>query len=351
MSKRFTDTLKWDKEWFQELNPKLKCLWLYICDNADNAGVWERNFKLASFIIGEKVCEQDFEAFGDRVTILENGKYWIVNFIDFQYGELSKECRPHLKIFESLNKNGIEYHPDQNSVRRSRSGHVSEGKRDTIYHREGGRCLYCLSTEKLEPDHIIPRSKGGSDEIWNLVTSCKKCNALRQNKDIHIFISSNPRKTDIQRVLDTLSLRVAETLQETEKETDKEVDKETDKAIPVADGLSEKIYLAYPRKEGRGEAIKAIQKALKKIEFNDLLDAVTVYAKSHVGWIPSDRQFIPHPATWFNQERWKDDRTLWGNRSNGHKETVQEIRERKKQGEYPESIKPPIFDPTKNGYQ
>lgn len=61
------------------------------------------------------------------------------------------------------------------------------------------------------------------------------------------------------------------------------------------------------------------------------------------------------PSTLFNAEKFA---AYYGMRdatapprSNGHKETVQEIRERKKQGEYPESIKPPIFDPTKNGYQ
>lgn len=226
--KRFTDTLKWDKAWFQELDPVAKCFWMYICDQADNAGVWEPNFKLASFIIGGDVNKEFLIVFGDRITELENGKFWLPNFIEFQYGELSKDCRPHLKIFESLNKNGIDYHVDQNLVRRSRTGHISQGKRQSIYARDGAKCVYCSSEIDLEPDHILPRSKGGSDEIDNLLTACKKCNSLRQNRPIHEFIStlSDSRKQAINRLLNTLSKlsnRLFNNLQEEETEKDKEV--------------------------------------------------------------------------------------------------------------------------------
>ena len=68
------------------------------------------------------------------------------------------------------------------------------------------------------------------------------------------------------------------------------------------------IYAAYPRKVGRGAAIKAISKALKIVPFDELLEAVEMYARSRDG---QERQFTPHPSTWFNQERWTDDRSEW----------------------------------------
>lgn len=43
-------------------------------------------------------------------------------------------------------------------------------------------CVYC-GREANEADHIIPKSKGGKDELNNLVAACKKCNAGLGNKD------------------------------------------------------------------------------------------------------------------------------------------------------------------------
>ena len=71
------------------------------------------------------------------------------------------------------------------------------------------------------------------------------------------------------------------------------------------------LYKAYPRKVARGAALNAIKKALMSkdsIGFDALMDAVQEYAKAKKG---QDRQYIPHPSTWFNQERWDDDRDEW----------------------------------------
>jgi hypothetical protein len=45
-------------------------------------------------------------------------------------------------------------------------------------------CIYCGSKTHLSYDHIIPKSKGGPDNIHNQVLSCKKCNSSKGNKDI-----------------------------------------------------------------------------------------------------------------------------------------------------------------------
>lgn len=75
-------------------------------------------------------------------------------------------------------------------------------------------------------------------------------------------------------------------------------------------GESERLYEAYPRKEGRAVALKAIAKALKKETFEKLMEAVTEYAKAKAK-AGADPQYIPHPATWFNEERYHDDRSNW----------------------------------------
>ena len=78
--------------------------------------------------------------------------------------------------------------------------------------------------------------------------------------------------------------------------------------------LIETIYEAYPKKVGKAKALTAIKVALKKIAFDDLLGAVREYAECRAG---PDQQFTPYPATWFNQERWKDDRKEWKSDSGG----------------------------------
>lgn len=78
--------------------------------------------------------------------------------------------------------------------------------------------------------------------------------------------------------------------------------------VPTA----EQIYQAYPRKTAKPAAIAAIQKALTKKSAAHLFERTTAYAKTQV----AGDQFTPHPATWFNQERYDDDPREW-NRKNG----------------------------------
>lgn len=229
--KRFTATEKWAKEWYQSLSPTMKCLWQYICDNVDAAGVWETNFGLAGFLIGVKVKEADLQAFGDRIEKLASGKFWLPGFIPFQYGKLSTECRPHLKIFEALNKHGIEYHDGQVTVNRARKSHVSPAKTQRVIERDGGKCIYCDATDGLVADHVKPRKLGGGDEESNLAAACSKCNSSKNDKPISEFLEGHPNKERVLHYLYTLSTdSVYPTngrVQDTDKEEEKEKEKET----------------------------------------------------------------------------------------------------------------------------
>lgn len=67
------------------------------------------------------------------------------------------------------------------------------------------------------------------------------------------------------------------------------------------------IYEQYPLKVGKPRAISAITKALKKIDPETLFNRTKQYAEVRNG----DLKFVPHPATWFNQERYNDDPSTW----------------------------------------
>lgn len=56
---------------------------------------------------------------------------------------------------------------------------VSATTRVKVLERDGFRCRHCGATVNADThniDHVIPVRKGGSNDIDNLVTSCKPCN-------------------------------------------------------------------------------------------------------------------------------------------------------------------------------
>lgn len=52
---------------------------------------------------------------------------------------------------------------------------------DAVWRRDGGRCVFCGSTENLQFDHVIPFSKGGATTLENLQLLCQKCNLDKSN--------------------------------------------------------------------------------------------------------------------------------------------------------------------------
>lgn len=55
--------------------------------------------------------------------------------------------------------------------------------RERIFARDDYTCFYCGKRGgDLECDHLIPISRGGSNEDTNLVTSCKTCNRAKGSK-------------------------------------------------------------------------------------------------------------------------------------------------------------------------
>lgn len=106
--KRFTDIEIWDKEWFMDLSPKLKCLVRYLFDKCDPSGVWNPNWKLASTHIKEPVGPEDLVGIpNDQYEILPGGKIFLPDFISFQYGFLSEKSPAHKPVFKAIEKNRL----------------------------------------------------------------------------------------------------------------------------------------------------------------------------------------------------------------------------------------------------
>ncbi len=77
------------------------------------------------------------------------------------------------------------------------------------------------------------------------------------------------------------------------------------------ESLTLAIYKSYPRKASKQDALKAIEKALKKHSFNYLLERTAKYAEYTRAWPKSELRYIPYPASWFNAGSFEDDESNW----------------------------------------
>ena len=104
MAKRFTATDKWEDAWFCSLTSDQKLFWIYLLDKCDNAGIWEKNYRVASFFLGFDINDQFIAYLDDRIVPINGSKWFIPKFIQFQYGELSESCKPHIPVIKQLEK-------------------------------------------------------------------------------------------------------------------------------------------------------------------------------------------------------------------------------------------------------
>lgn len=188
MAKRFTDTEKWEDPWYRRLSINYRMLWMYILDKCDSAGVWKADLEYAGHIILDdwKAFNRDkvLEVLNGRVHILGEGeseKWFIANFIKFQYGHLISTSRPHLKVVGMLKEYGV-------------LSRVSDRVFDTPKTRQDNTST---TTIKVYND-ILSR--------WNAkITTCK-VHTLSENriKSLKVRITEEQFTTNLDTILDKI---------------------------------------------------------------------------------------------------------------------------------------------------
>jgi diadenosine tetraphosphate (Ap4A) HIT family hydrolase len=134
-----------------------------------------------------------------QITEKHGQKYILKGFDQLSTDEITSL----IAICDEKRHDFLETRSDPWSHRRNADGYVSGTIRYEVLKRAGSRCELCgVSTEfrALEIDHIIPRSKGGSDDISNFQVLCTSCNATKNNRDATDFrgvlASYKERKAD-----------------------------------------------------------------------------------------------------------------------------------------------------------
>ena len=130
----------------------------------------------------------------DGALIRDNGSYRLSapfdNLTEQDRQELISECQ--LKIDEHLEKFG-------DTFRRRRNDPVPGSVEYEVKKRAGGRCELCGASHteaQLDVDHIVPRNKGGSNDLSNLQMLCRTCNAQKRDLDDTDFRAVNDSYAD-----------------------------------------------------------------------------------------------------------------------------------------------------------
>jgi 5-methylcytosine-specific restriction endonuclease McrA len=60
--------------------------------------------------------------------------------------------------------------------------------KEYLLEKWGRKCVYCGKTNvPVEVEHLIPKSRGGTDRVSNLTISCRKCNLKKGDKTANEF--------------------------------------------------------------------------------------------------------------------------------------------------------------------
>ena len=62
--------------------------------------------------------------------------------------------------------------------------------REQVWHKYNGHCAYCgheITLKDMQVDHIIPKLKGGTDDMDNLNPACRMCNQYKRANSLGQF--------------------------------------------------------------------------------------------------------------------------------------------------------------------
>ena len=116
------------------------------------------------------------------------GDVWVFNGFVYEVNGFYSDDQIRLLILEDFDKERAYFeklNAKFNQVAASSVAYerprIPENIRIEVWRRDGGRCAKCGSREKLEYDHIVPISKGGSNTARNIELLCEKCNRSKSN--------------------------------------------------------------------------------------------------------------------------------------------------------------------------
>lgn len=152
---------------------------------------------------------------------------------------------------------------------------ISKKTRFEVFKRDSFTCQYCGSSSPdvvLHVDHIKPVSKGGTNRITNLITSCLSCNLGKSATELSDDSVMKKKKQQ----LDILQERKEqlELMMEWENGL---LNLEEDKISQLADYWESLTRGFYLKEKGRDD----LRKLIKKYSFEEMLKAIKIAAEQY----------------------------------------------------------------------
>lgn len=107
MAKRFIDTNIFRKSFMKGISVEAKLFYVYLFCECDHCGIWQVEFEVAKVRLGLiNLTEEDvLNYFANKIIVFNDGNKWFLpQFILFQYGELKANNKIHKSVIGNLNK-------------------------------------------------------------------------------------------------------------------------------------------------------------------------------------------------------------------------------------------------------
>jgi hypothetical protein len=121
------------------------------------------------------IYQNNLYSFKKSDSYSEQEKKLLIKEHYFKHEKKFQRLQKEIKLFEKLES------MEKSEFQQSREP-IPEEVRFAVWRRDSGKCVKCGSKEKLEFDHIIPVSKGGSNTERNIQLLCEKCNREKSDK-------------------------------------------------------------------------------------------------------------------------------------------------------------------------
>jgi hypothetical protein len=156
-----------------------------------------------------------------------------------------------------------------------------------------------ISDAELVETKALFISKGFIDDKWNLLNWDKR--QFKSDSSAPRVAKHRANKKAASNADVTLPQRQSNAL-----DTDTDTDKEPSSPDKPDDGFAE-FWKAYPRKVGKGAAQRAWNKIKSKADTLQAILKAIAWQRTADQWTKNGGQFIPHPSTWLNEQRWLDE--------------------------------------------